>query len=92
VNAGSDKTVSMDQLVTISGLVSDDGLPKPPGATTVKWTQVSAPTGGKVTFANSSALTTRVTFSLAGRYVLRLTANDGALSAYDEVAITVLAE
>jgi hypothetical protein len=30
-----------------------------------------------------------VTFSLAGRYVLRLTANDGALTAFDEVALQV---
>jgi hypothetical protein len=58
VNAGSDKTVSMNQFGGGLGSVSDDGLPNPPGATTVKWTQVSGPMGGKATFGKSTSLTT----------------------------------
>jgi hypothetical protein len=42
-----------------------------------------------VTFANASAVDTTATFSEAGTYVLRLTAQDGALSASDEVTVTV---
>jgi hypothetical protein len=42
-----------------------------------------------VTFNPANAATTTITFSAAGTYVLRLTASDGALSAYDEVQVTV---
>jgi len=42
-----------------------------------------------VTFANASAAATTATFSATGVYVLRLTASDGALSAFDEMQVTV---
>src|SRR6185436_13122529 len=42
---------------------------------------------GTVTFANPNALNTTATFSVVGTYVLRLTANDSALSSSDEVTI-----
>jgi K319-like protein len=50
---------------------------------------VSGP--GTVTFANANAVDTQASFSLAGTYVLQLTANDGALSASDPVQVTVQA-
>ncbi len=89
VNAGPDQTITLPAAATLSGTVSDDGLPDPPGQVTTTWSRVSGPTGGTVVFANPSALTTTATFSMAGTYVLRLTANDGALSGQDDLVVTV---
>ena len=46
---------------------------------------------GTVTFSAPSAAVTNATFSLAGSYVLRLTASDGALTTSDDVIVTVSA-
>ena len=54
------------------------------------WTQVSGPDG--VEFAAANAAVTTATFPGAGTYVLRLTADDGELSASATVTITVNAE
>jgi hypothetical protein len=48
---------------------------------------VSGP--GTVTFGDANALSTSASFSIDGTYVLRLTANDNALSTTDDVTITV---
>jgi hypothetical protein len=69
----------------LDGTVSDDGLPRPPGALRTLWTVVSG--SGTVTFADATAVDTTVIFSAAGTYVLRLTAQDGELSASDEITI-----
>jgi PKD repeat protein len=87
VNAGSNQTITLPAAASLNGTVSDDGLPNPPGAVTVSWSMDSGP--GTVTFANPAAATTTATFSAAGTYVLRLTANDGALTASATVSITV---
>lgn len=86
VNAGADQTVLLSDGASLDGAVSDDGLPVPPNLTTT-WSQVSGP--GAVTFGNAAAVDTTATFSAIGLYVLRLTADDGALSTFDEVSITV---
>jgi PKD repeat protein len=44
-----------------------------------------------VTFGNAGARATTATFSTAGSYTLRLTANDSALTGTDDIIITVLA-
>src|SRR5688572_30304634 len=44
---------------------------------------------GTVTFGNANALSTTASFSTAGTYTLRLTASDSALTAVDDVVITV---
>ena len=54
---------------------------------TTTWTKVSGP--GTVTFGNASAKATTATFSVSGSYTLRLTANDSATSASDDVVVTV---
>ena len=71
VNAGTDQTVYRQLRAKLDGTVTDDGLP--PMTTT--WTKQSGP--GTVTFRNANAQDTTATFSAAGTYVLRLTANDG---------------
>ena len=87
VNAGTDQTITLPASATLDGTVSDDGLPNPPAAVTATWSKTSGP--GTVTFGNASAVDTTASFSQDGSYVLRLTANDGALSASDELTVTV---
>jgi len=87
VNAGADQTITLPAAASLSGTVTDDGLPNPPATVTTIWTKVSGP--GTVTFANPSAKATTATFSAAGAYTLRLTASDSALSAFDDVVVTV---
>jgi hypothetical protein len=87
VDAGDDQEIRQNQAANLAGSVTDDGQPDPPAAVTVTWSKTSGP--GTVTFADASSLATAATFSAIGSYVLRLTATDGDLSAYDEVAITV---
>ncbi|KPK53598.1 MAG: hypothetical protein AMS22_07185 [Thiotrichales bacterium SG8_50] len=86
VNAGPDQTITLPGNATLDGTVTDDGLPTPPALTTT-WSQVSGP--GTVTFGNPNAVDTTASFSAAGSYTLRLTANDGALSSSDDVVVTV---
>jgi hypothetical protein len=85
VNTGDDRIVST-ATTNLTAYVNDDGLPDPPGALTTLWTQSSGP--GTVVFGDATIVNTTVTFPLEGIYVLRLTADDSALSAYDEVQIT----
>ncbi|UJS18672.1 MAG: hypothetical protein L3J17_06365 [Candidatus Jettenia sp.] len=88
VSAGQDQTVTLPANASLNGTVSDDGLPNPPGAVTTIWSKVSGP--GTVTFGNANAVDTTASFSVAGTYVLRLTADDSELNASDDVTITVL--
>jgi hypothetical protein len=69
--------------------VSDDGLPNPPATVTTVWSTVSGP--GSVTFGDAAKVDTTAAFSAAGTYVLRLTADDGALTGSDEVKVVVQA-
>ena len=88
VSAGPNQTLRLPQNSTgLLGSATDDGLPNPPGALTVAWSKISGP--GSVTFGNSAIASTSATFSSSGKYVLKLTANDGALSSSSTVSITV---
>ncbi|MEZ4713574.1 MAG: DNRLRE domain-containing protein [Caldilineaceae bacterium] len=87
VSAGADQTITLPAAVTLSGAASDDGLPNPPAALSTTWSRQSGP--GSVTFGNASSASTTASFTQAGIYVLRLTANDGSLTSFDEVTITV---
>ena len=87
VDAGPNQTIALPANATLDGTVTDDGWPQPPAALTLAWTRVSGP--GTVTFADASAEDTTASFSIAGTYVLQLTADDGQLSVSDQVAITV---
>ena len=87
VNAGPDQSVTLPSTATLAGGATDDGLPNPPAHLTTTWTVVSGP--GTVTFGNASALATTAAFSAAGSYDLRLAASDGALTASDDLIVTV---
>ncbi len=73
--------------VTLSGTVTDDGLPDPPAALTYVWTRQSGP--GAVAVSDPAALSPTFTFDTAGTHVLRLTVDDGELTAFDEVTVEV---
>jgi len=87
VSAGADQVITLPAMANLTGAVTDDGRPSPPATTTARWSKVSGP--GTATFANSGAAVTTVGFSQAGTYLLRLTANDGARTTYDDTTIIV---
>ncbi len=74
-------------LAKLSGNACDDGFPR--GATlALTWSKVSGP--GDVAFTKPNSPVTDASFTVAGEYVLRLTASDSEHSASDEVTVTVL--
>src|SRR5206468_4111667 len=90
VNAGFDRSFTVASLplaVALTATATDDGLPDPPGALVVNWSQVSGP--GSVGFDDVHQPATTAHFPGLGTYVLRLTANDGTNQVSDEVTITV---
>jgi len=87
VNAGSDQGITLPANAVLDGTVTDDGLPDPPAEVTVEWSTTSGP--GTVTFGDANAVDTTASFSEGGTYVLKLTADDSALTGSDEVTITV---
>lgn len=70
----------------LAAAVADDGTP---GPTRLRWSKVSGP--GAVFFDNPFTNATAATFSTNGSYVVRLTADDGAASGSDAIAVTVTA-
>ena len=82
VNAGADQNIVFPASASLTGTVVDlDG----PALVRV-WSQVSGP--GTTTFGDPNAAATTASFSVAGTYVLRLSANDGQFSVSDDVSIT----
>ena len=84
VNAGVNATITLPEDAALDGTVSDDGKPAP---FTTAWSKVSGP--GTVIFGNANAIDTTAGFDAVGVHVLRLTANDGQVKTFDDVAITV---
>ena len=87
VSAGPDAQVTLPAPASLAGTVSDDALPAG-SALAVTWSQVSGP--GTTSFADANAASTSASFSVAGDYVLRLSATDTELSASDTVTVHVL--
>ena len=84
VDAGPDQVVRLSDNVTMSGSVTDDGLPNPPGATTYYW---SGP--DDVVIDNITDLNTGVTFPDYGTYVLTLTATDSIAEISDDIEVYI---
>jgi hypothetical protein len=87
VNAGQDQEVAFGNPANLTGSVSDDGLPNPPGTTTCAWSVVSGP--GTVTFGDENSVSTSASFSELGSYTLRLTADDGEFQSSDDINVSV---
>lgn len=88
VHAGQNQIIRVEDEASLEGASADDGNPNPPGIVISSWAQVAG--AGMATFADPSALQTTVSFSAPGTYILRLTADDGELRAWDDLTITVL--
>lgn len=89
ITIGAVQDITLPAVLELDAAVSDDGLPTVPGAVDLTWTQVSG--SGNVTFSSPKSSYTTVSFSQADRYVLRLTAHDGAAQTVRDVAIEVKA-
>jgi hypothetical protein len=88
VLAGADQTLQWPAAtVSLAGQAHDDTLPAG-GTLRLTWSMVSGP--GTAHFSASDQAATTVQFAQPGTYVLRLTADDGVLSAGDEVTVRVL--
>ena len=87
VDAGPDQDINLTAFARLAGSVSDDGLPDPPGQVTVSWSVKTGP--GPVTFGAPNAAATTASFTVAGRYLLKLEADDGELKGKDTVVVDV---
>ena len=86
VDAGDAITLRVPAQISLSGSVSDDGLPT--GQLDTLWTLQSGP--GNIQIDDITQLNTAVTFSSAGRYVLELIADDSDLITSDTRIVDVL--
>jgi len=75
-----------NNVVALSGKVTDDGLPV--GASvTMQWSQISGP--AQATFSSPNTASTQVGFPAAGLYVFQLAASDTQLTGSAQVSVTV---
>ncbi|MGH3134933.1 MAG: PKD domain-containing protein, partial [Gaiellaceae bacterium] len=84
VNAGPDQAVVLPANAILDATVSDDSQPSP---VTSVWSQLSGPS--TISFGNANAVDTTASAPIAGTYLLRLTANDGEFTTFDEMTLTV---
>ncbi|HKR11221.1 MAG TPA: PKD domain-containing protein [Pyrinomonadaceae bacterium] len=87
VNAGADQSITLPAAATLHGTVTDDGYPSG-SSVSVSWSKISGP--GTVAFSNATNVDTTASFSVAGTYVLRLTATDSQLTTSDDVQVIVI--
>jgi hypothetical protein len=88
VDAGPDRVLQRsDFTLAIAGQSNDDG--QPTGAASIQWTQRNGPAG--TFFGSPTQAATSATFPSPGAYTLRLSIDDGALGAFDEVGVEVFA-
>src|SRR6202042_154881 len=78
VYAGATQSVTPGQPVALHGSALDETVA--PAALTVAWSKLDGP--GDVTFSTPNSPATEATFSQPGVYLLRLTADNGQLSAH----------
>ena len=92
VNAGADTLAAtsfstrLDQEISLSGSVEDDGLPRE-SKVTVSWKMLSGP--GTVTFSDPSQPVTRARFGAVGIYELELSATDTEHTNAVKIKVTV---
>lgn len=82
--AGSDGNISTDIVAT----VADDGVPYLE-TLTYGWEVVSKPAGAGVIVKDATALSTKVTGTVAGDYVLKFWANDGELESESQITLSL---
>ena len=87
VSVGGDQTVTLPDVAKLTGVSCDDGFPRG-SSLALSWSKVSGP--GDVAFTKPNSPLTDASFTVAGTYVLRLSASDSEQSASDDVTVTVL--
>jgi len=85
VNAGADQMIDLPETANLMGTAIDDGQPS--GTLSYTWSKVSGP--GNVAFGSTTDPNTTATFSAVGSYVLRLSADDGGLTNFDDIKVDV---
>lgn len=85
VTAGPRQTTTVGADLRIAGSVWDDG--RPDGKLTIRWSTERGP--AEANFDSPDQAQTLVSFPAPGRYVLKLSADDGQKSASDTVRVTV---
>ena len=86
VDAGVDRVVILGGKTYLNGAIKTLGGK---GAPVMAWSKISGP--GEVAFENAGEPVTTATFSMAGDYVLKLTAGKGQLSASSSLAVKAAA-
>lgn len=87
VEAGADRTEQAGNSFYLEGSAMDDGAPGGVGSLQTQWSVVSGP--GSVFFTDANDPTSSVQIAVPGTYVLRLTADDGAIATVDSLSVTV---
>jgi hypothetical protein len=87
VDAGTNLTVQTGIPVTLTGTITDDGLPIPPSRVTTTWTYLGT---DNVTIPDPLSLTNTLTFTDPGDYLFQLTADDGQAATFALVTVTVI--
>jgi hypothetical protein len=83
ITVDQDAVIQLPDSLSLTATVTDDGLM---AALSFQWTKLSGP--GSVSFSAQTASTT-LSFSEPGTYVVQVMANDGELSAYDQIQVVV---
>lgn len=86
VDVGADVSATIGTPYRLDATATDDG--RPDGTLTLLWSQQAGP--GSAAFDNTASEDVYVTFDTVGEYTLRLAADDGELSAHDELIVTVV--
>jgi len=87
VYTGPTTTNYTDEPITLVGWATDDGLP-PNSGLIFKWVVVNGP--GSVTVLDPDETNTIAYFPTPGEYVLRLIADDGATSSWNETSVVIM--
>jgi Tol biopolymer transport system component len=88
VNAGDDFSIQFpNNTATLNGATNDDGYPIGSNLQ-INWSKTAG--NGNVSFSNTNAINSNVSFDVPGNYTLRLTASDGQLTVFDEINVVVI--
>lgn len=89
ITTSSAGTAYLDLPAALTNNLNDDGRPALPGATTIGWKKLAGL--GPVSFSAPSSSSTEASFTVAGDYQLRLTADDGEVRTFRDLHLTVAA-
>ena len=85
-SAGSDQTSEAGAVITLTGIAIDDAKPLVPGTLRYRWIQMEGPPSNPAT---PDAASTTVQVNDPGVYTFRFTADDGDVTTFDDMTVTV---